>query len=140
MSRSLSALCFLASDAQSFLFNNLGYYQLRAPRVALDRMELKQDRILSFLGVGEAGFLYGKYFASKIRAGVTLESFKKGKSDQGKKEAIEELKKASAIWKNMVELAERYNVEVIPHQFDFDFSWRKHIQNVEKDIVLAENY
>lgn len=83
---------------------------------------------------------YGKYFASKIRAGVALESFKNGKNDQGKKEAIEELKKASTIWYRMVELAERYNVEVIPHQFDFDYSWRKHIKNVEKDIAIAENY
>jgi len=39
----------------------------------------------------------------------------------------------------MVELAEKYNVSTIPYQFDPEFSWRKHIVDVEYDLEIARN-
>ena len=38
----------------------------------------------------------------------------------------------------MVKLAERYNVETMPHQFDKEYSWRKHLADVDLDIVIAK--
>ena len=37
----------------------------------------------------------------------------------------------------MVSLVETYNVQPIPYQFDPEFSWRKHIVDVEADIEIA---
>ncbi len=81
---------------------------------------------------------YGLYFASKIRAGVALESFRNGKDLAGQKTAVENLEKGRLYWNNLVELAEKYNVSSMPHQFDKQFSWRKHIVDVENDIAIAE--
>ena len=53
-------------------------------------------------------------------------------------EAIEQLTTALAHWKELSESVERYNVAVMPYQFDPEFSWRKHISDVENDIILAE--
>jgi hypothetical protein len=81
---------------------------------------------------------FGLYFASKVKGGVALEQFRKGKVDSNDK-AIQYLEKSKIYWQNMVELAEKYNVEVMPHQFDKEFSWRKHLEDVDKDIVVAKN-
>jgi len=82
---------------------------------------------------------YGLYFSSKIRAGVALESFRNGKDFAGQITAVENLAKGRVYWDSMVELAEKYNVVTMPHQFDKDFSWRKHIVDVENDIAIAED-
>jgi hypothetical protein len=81
---------------------------------------------------------YGLYFASKIRAGVALESFRKGLDKTKQNEAVDFLIKGNEYWMKMVELAERFNVASMPHQFDKDFSWRKHIVDVENDIAIAQ--
>lgn len=81
---------------------------------------------------------FGLYFASKVKGGVALEQFRKGKVDSNKK-SIQYLEKSKIYWQNMVELAEKYNVEVMPHQFDKEFSWRKHLEDVDKDIAVAKN-
>lgn len=81
---------------------------------------------------------YGMYFASKVRGGVALEKFRKGKDINDQKIAIEYLEKGLVFWKNMVELVERYNVAIMPHQFDKEFSWREHIVDAENDINIAK--
>lgn len=82
---------------------------------------------------------YGRYFASKIRAGVALENFRTGKDVDGQTKAVQILENGKIYWNNMVELVERYNVAVMPHQFDKEFSWREHLSDIDKDIVIAKN-
>lgn len=79
---------------------------------------------------------YGLYFASKVRGGVALEQFRKGKADSSDL-AVQYLEKGKTYWQEMVDLAEKYNVVVMPHQFDKEFSWRKHLEDVDKDIATA---
>ncbi|MDW7694326.1 hypothetical protein R9C00_06220 [Flammeovirgaceae bacterium SG7u.111] len=81
---------------------------------------------------------YGLYFAAKINAGAALEEWRIGEEEYGQKAAVEYLEGALENWKKMVELAEKYNVGVIPYQFDQEFSWRKHIPDVEHDIKIAK--
>ncbi len=85
----------------------------------------------------EAWSHYGLYFASKIRAGVALQRYRQQSNQIDKEEAIKYLQNALTHWKNLVESVEKYNVEVFPYQFDQNFSWRKHIKDVENDIVIA---
>tara|TARA_Y100001980_G_C14556908_1_gene353358 strand:+ start:128445 stop:130562 length:2118 start_codon:yes stop_codon:yes gene_type:complete len=80
---------------------------------------------------------YGLYFASKVRGGIALEQFRKGKMDSND-EAVRHLEESKTYWQKMAEHAEKYNVEVMPHQFDKEFSWRKHLEDVDKDIVIAK--
>ena len=80
---------------------------------------------------------YGLYFASKVQAGVDLERFRNGLDQKGQEAAVKKLTEGLDYWKKMVELAERYNVAIMPHQFDKEFSWRKHIVDVNQDIALA---
>lgn len=80
---------------------------------------------------------YGLYFASKIKGGVALEQYRKGKSDS-RELAVQYLTESKTYWNNMVELIEKYNVAVMPSQFDKEFSWRKHLVDVEKDIAVAK--
>ena len=80
---------------------------------------------------------FGLYFASKVRGGVALEQFRKGKAESND-QAVQYLEKGKTYWQNMVELAEKYNVAVMPHQFDKEFSWRKHLEDVDKDIATLK--
>ena len=80
---------------------------------------------------------YGFYFASKIRAGVALTQFRQLGDEAGQGQAVHYLKAALVHWQTMVDLAERYNVQTIPYQFDPEFSWRKHSVDVEADIEIA---
>ena len=80
---------------------------------------------------------FGLYFASKVKGGVALEQFRKGMDDDQKTQGIEHLEASKTYWQNMVGLAEKYNVAVMPHQFDKAFSWRKHLEDVDKDIATA---
>ncbi len=80
---------------------------------------------------------FGLYFASKIRGGVALESFRANGDTTKQKEAIEYLNKALQYWKDYTLIMEKYNLPVIPYQFDAEFSWRKHIEDAERDIEIA---
>ncbi|NND07638.1 MAG: hypothetical protein HKN87_14780 [Saprospiraceae bacterium] len=79
---------------------------------------------------------FGLYFASKVGGGVALEQFRKGKIDSLDK-AVQHLETSKNYWQKMVDLVEIYNVAVMPHQFDDEFSWREHLEDVEKDITIA---
>ena len=79
---------------------------------------------------------FGQYFASKVRGGVALEQFRKKKLDS-RNPAVQYLEESKTYWQNMVDLVEKYNVAVMPHQFDDKFSWRKHLEDVDQDIAVA---
>lgn len=81
---------------------------------------------------------YGLYFAAKVRGGVALEQFRKGKNDDEKRQAVQYLEASKTYWENMVDLVEKYNVATMPHQFDKEFSWRKHLRDVDKDVATAK--
>lgn len=81
---------------------------------------------------------FGSYFSSKVRGGVALEQYRKGKHDSSDP-AVQYLGKSKIYWQKMVELAEKYNVAVMPHQFDDEFSWREHLKDVDRDIAVAKS-
>lgn len=81
---------------------------------------------------------YGLYFASKVRGGIALEQYRKGKIDTNEK-AVTDLETSKIYWQKMVALAEKYNVAVMPYQFDKEFSWRKHLKDVDEDIAVAKS-
>ncbi|MEQ9220056.1 MAG: hypothetical protein RLO17_18525 [Cyclobacteriaceae bacterium] len=81
---------------------------------------------------------HGLYFASKVRGGVALEQFRHGKMDFNN-QAVDHLEASKTYWQNMVDLVEKYNVAVMPYQFDEEFSWRKHLEDVDKDTAIAKN-
>lgn len=81
---------------------------------------------------------YGFYFTSKIKAGVALEKYRQTKDKKFQQQAITELEQGSIHWKKLTEVMEKYNVSEMPYQFDPNFSWRKHIVDVEKDIEIAK--
>ncbi|TYA84188.1 hypothetical protein [Seonamhaeicola marinus] len=86
----------------------------------------------------EAWGHYGLYFASKLKGAVALQTYKlKGDKTQ-QTEAINHLEKGLQHWKSLTEAMERYNVPVMPNQFDKAFSWRKHIKDAENDILVAK--
>lgn len=80
---------------------------------------------------------FGLYFASKIRGGVALEQYRTHGNAQKQDEAIEHLNEALKHWKAYAFAMEKYNVPVMPYQFDSEFSWRKHIEDAERDIEIA---
>ncbi len=87
----------------------------------------------------EAWAAYGQYFAYKIRGGLALEQFHQAKEEEHKTEAIENLEKALEQWMVLTEKVELHNVGEMPYQFDANFSWRKHIVDVQNDILMAKN-
>ncbi|MFY0625796.1 MAG: hypothetical protein JXR07_05865 [Reichenbachiella sp.] len=86
----------------------------------------------------EAWSHYGKYFASKLRGGVALQQYRNNGDVAKQNEAVEHLTLGLKHWEKLTETMERYNVPVMPYQFDSEFSWRKHIPEVLNDIELAK--
>ena len=82
---------------------------------------------------------FGQYVADKIRGGVALQRYREEGNIDHKKEAIGHLENALLHWKDYVAEMEKYNVAVMPHQFDNEFSFRKHIEDAEMDITIARN-
>ncbi len=82
---------------------------------------------------------YGRYLALKLRAGIALHQYRQGNNEAGKKEAVNYLKSALSYWKKMVKLVEKYNIQPLPYQFDDEFSWRKYIPDVKRDIEIASS-
>ncbi len=87
----------------------------------------------------EAWSAYGQYLAHKIKGAVALEQFNQTKEEKFKVTAIENLEEGLKHWKVLTEKVEKYNVAELPYQFDPNFSWRKHIKDVENDITIARN-
>ena len=80
---------------------------------------------------------HGRYFAQKLRGSVALARYRKTKDKQQQAAAVQYLSAAKACWLQLVEHVERYNVPVMPYQFDQEFSWRKQLSRVERDIRMA---
>ena len=80
---------------------------------------------------------HGRYFAQKLRGGVALARYQKTKDKQYQQTAVQYLTAAKDCWLQLIEHVERYNVPVMPYQFDSKFSWHKQLSLVERDIKLA---
>ena len=80
---------------------------------------------------------HGRYFAHKLRGGVALARYWKNRDKQFQQDAVKHLTDAKDCWLQLIEHVERYNVPVMPYQFDSEFSWRKQMSLVERDINLA---
>ena len=81
---------------------------------------------------------HGRYFAQKLRGAVALARYRKDKNIVDQQAAIAHLTKARDCWLELVEHVEKYNVPVMPYQFDQEYSWRKQLSRVEQDIRSAE--
>ncbi|WP_158655269.1 hypothetical protein [Flavivirga eckloniae] len=81
---------------------------------------------------------FGLYIADKVRGGVALQTYRVKGDKQAQKEAISHLTNALQHWKDYVTSIEKYNVEVMPHQFNNKFSFREHIAGAERDIAIAK--
>jgi len=80
---------------------------------------------------------HGRYFAQKLRGAVALARYWKTKDKQQQVAAVQYLSAAKDCWLQLGEHVERYNVPVMPYQFDQEFSWRKQLRLVERDIEVA---
>ncbi|MEO1450801.1 MAG: hypothetical protein AAFV07_14830, partial [Bacteroidota bacterium] len=96
-----------------------------------------QDLIIELTDI-ETWAYYGFYFAAKIRGGIALHLFRTAGDKADQTEAISQLEKGVTHWQKMVELVETYNVPVFPYQFDPEFSWRKHLESVNRDVKIAK--
>ncbi|MGC6430017.1 MAG: hypothetical protein ACON5F_03145 [Jejuia sp.] len=76
--------------------------------------------------------------AEKLRGGTFLETYRKSGKEGAQFKAILHLEKALEHWKDLTDAMERYNLSVLPNQFDQQFSWRKHIKDAEQDIWIAK--
>ena len=81
--------------------------------------------------------LYGLYFAEKIRGGVALAEFRRHGDPADQERAVEILTRAASFWEQLAESIAIYNHEVIPDVYDDEFSWKKFIPEVYKDIEIA---
>ena len=81
---------------------------------------------------------HGRYFAQKLRGCVALARYRQTQDATYQEEAVSCLTAARDCWLKLVEHIEKYNVPVMPYQFDSEYSWRKQLTLVEKDIELAK--
>jgi len=81
---------------------------------------------------------HGRYFAQKLRGAVALARYRKDKNKTDQQAAVTHLTQANECWLKLVEHVEKYNVPVMPYQFDREYSWRKQLTRVEQDIRTAE--
>ncbi|MEO8173545.1 MAG: hypothetical protein ABI581_10695 [Sediminibacterium sp.] len=88
----------------------------------------------------EAWAHHGKYFALKLRGAVALARYAKDKNEAEKLLAIKYLEEGLVQWQLLTADVEKYNLPVIPYQFDPTFSWRKHIADVREDIETAKKF
>lgn len=104
--------------------------QIRETNTANQELEIELNDIDSWVR-------HGLYFAAKLRGGVALQQFRTSGEAKNQQEAIKQLTLALTHWKDLTASVEKYNVPVMPYQFDSEFSWRKHIPEVENDIKIA---
>jgi hypothetical protein len=80
---------------------------------------------------------HGQYFAHKLRGGVALARYRKSGHEEDQLSAVAQLTQARDCWLKLVERVEKYNVPVMPYQFDPEYSWRKQLPRVDEDINIA---
>ncbi len=76
------------------------------------------------------------YFAHKLRAGVALETFRRTGKQSEKDDAVRLLEKAATFWEKVAVATEAHYREV-PHVSGVQFSWRKYLDQVKRDIEIA---
>lgn len=80
------------------------------------------------------------YFAEKLRAGVALETFRTGGSEDDRQRAVELLREARDQWDGVIGVTQRHYREV-PYATDvwpeMTFSWARFRDQVERDIRIA---
>ena len=91
--------------------------------------------------------LLSQYFATKLRAAVALQFFRKNGKAKDKDQAVSQLEKCLEIWRRISEITDR-NYYEIPYfksnpkednpEID-NFSWKKYLPEVERDIQIARN-
>ncbi|MGY6650410.1 hypothetical protein [Wenyingzhuangia sp. IMCC45574] len=86
----------------------------------------------------EAWSYFGLYFASKIKAGVALETYRQKGNKAKQQEAIEYLEKGLQHWIDYSEKLAVYNNASVPNIFRKSFSFRKQINAIKKDILTAK--
>ena len=93
----------------------------------------------------EAWSLLSRYFAVKLRAGVSLQLFRANGRQINKVDAIAHLQTALEIWKELAVITDQnyYEVPYFKNNIKEDnpdldnFSWKKYIPEVERDIDIA---
>jgi hypothetical protein len=93
----------------------------------------------------ETWALLSRYFAEKLRAGVALQLFRLHGKIKDKENALSYLRNCLKIWKKISEITDKNYYEV-PYfksnvkennpQLD-NFSWKKYLPEVERDIEIA---
>ena len=89
--------------------------------------------------------LLSRYFASKLRAGVSLHFFRTTGKEKDRQNAIEYLETCLKIWKEVAEITDKNYSEVPYFKSDpkndnpdvDNFSWKKYLPQVERDIDIA---
>jgi hypothetical protein len=93
----------------------------------------------------ETWSLLSRYFAAKLRAGVSLQLFRTNGRQINKTDAIAHLQNGLEIWKELSEITDQnyYEVPYFKNNVKEDnpdldnFSWKKYIPEVERDIEIA---
>ncbi|MBP6386135.1 MAG: hypothetical protein KA313_05190 [Pseudarcicella sp.] len=86
----------------------------------------------------EAWGYFSIYFADKLRAGYSLEKFRKTKDIKFKNESVLYLEKCLIHWKKYAETLAFYNQPSFIFHTAKPFSWTDMIVDVEKDIEIAK--
>ncbi len=81
------------------------------------------------------------YFASKLRAAVALETFRVTGDPGKKKEAIDHIKSAKVNYQQLVDVTKQHHQPVpLIHTGKTMFHWEAYMDQVDRDITVAENY
>jgi hypothetical protein len=88
-----------------------------------------------------------KYFANKLRAGVSLYTFRNSNNQSDQQKAVALLNECLASWKKITEITNAHYQEVLylddqsttnnPKNDGKTFSWAKYLPQVERDIAIA---
>ena len=81
---------------------------------------------------------FGRYVADKIRGGVALQRYRATNDRVQQEQAISYLEDALLHWEAYAATLEQFNEAHMPHQYDTDFSFRKHITGAKIDIEIAK--
>jgi hypothetical protein len=85
----------------------------------------------------DAWTAHGLYFATKLRGGVALASYRNNGNKAEQEAAVTHLERALEHWIDLAVAGTRYNVPRMPHNLDDLFSWARFIPEVERDIDIA---
>lgn len=85
----------------------------------------------------DAWSAHGLYFATKLRAGVALATFRRSGDKAEQAAAVAHLEKAVGHWRDLMEAGTRFNLPRVSHNAGELFSWTRFLPAVERDIEIA---